>query len=152
MRQVTLALALLISYIANSMAQIVASSPITQQFLMSHKWYPNIYEEEDLETSFITYTLTQEVDSTFTEDGEIELYICNYYLSDTADTTFDTNKVGNSISGRYLIRERGTENDSKRTYVYEILFFSEEKMIVKHSSKGYTTYGHTMTLYTAPFR
>lgn len=57
----------------------------TQQYLMSHKWYPDIYDEDDLDTSFITYTMTQEIDSVFTEEGEIELYISDYYLSETKD-------------------------------------------------------------------
>ena len=66
---------------------------LTQQYLMSHKWFPDIYAKNDPETSFITYTLTQEIDSTFTEEGEIELYISDYYLSETKDLIFDTNKM-----------------------------------------------------------
>ena len=124
----------------------------TQQYLMSHKWYPDIYEDEDLETSFITYTLTQEIDSTFTEEGEIELYISDYYLSETKDLIFDTNKVGKNVSGKYLITASGTVPEGKLAYVMEVISMTEEKMVLKHLTEGFTTTGKTTTFYTSPLR
>ena len=153
MKQVTLIFALFIVCIASSIAQTTSSPRLTREYLTSHKWYPDIYEEEDLDTSFITYSLTQEVDSVFTEEGEIEVYISDYYLSDTPDLTFGTNKVGNTTSGKYLITERGSSTgEQDLTFIMEVIFISDEKMILRHLTEGYTTYGYTTTYYTAPFR
>lgn len=124
----------------------------TQQYLMSHKWYPDIYDEDDLDTSFITYTMTQEIDSVFTEEGEIELYISDYYLSETKDMIFDTNKIGKNVSGKYLVTASGTSTDGKLAYVMEIVLMSEEKMVLKHLTEGFTSTGKTTTYYTSPLR
>ena len=124
----------------------------TQQYLMSHKWYPDIYDEDDLDTSFITYTMTQEIDSVFTEEGEIKLYISDYYLSETKDMIFDTNKIGKNVSGKYLVTASGTSTDGKLAYVMEIVLMSEEKMVLKHLTEGFTSTGKTTTYYTSPLR
>jgi len=129
-----------------------SSLRFTQQYLMSHKWYPDIYDDEDLETSFITYTLTQEIDSTFTEEGEIELYISDYYLSETKDLIFDTNKIGKNVSGKYLVTASGTVPEGKLAYVMEVISMTEEKMVLKHLTEGFTTTGKTTTFYTSPLR
>ena len=153
MKQIALLFTLLMAYSISSIAQNSSSPRLTQEYLMSHKWYPDIYEEDDFETSVSTYTLTQEIDSVFTEEGEIELYISDYYLSDTKELTFDTSKVGNSTSGKYLITKRGSSTGEKNlTFIMEVVFMSEEKMMLKNLTEGYTTCGYTMTLYTAPFR
>ena len=44
--------------IFNGLAQGSTSLRLTQQYLMNHKWYPDIYEDDDRETSFITYRAT----------------------------------------------------------------------------------------------
>ena len=125
---------------------------LTREYLMTHKWYPDIYDDEDLDTSFITYSLTHEIDSVFSEDGKQTVYMLNYYLSDTKDLIFKTDKVGNTLSGKYLILERATETDSILTFILEAVFVSEEKMVLRNWTEGYTTYSHSTTYYTATFR
>ena len=125
---------------------------LNREYLMTHKWYPDIYDDEDLDTSFITYSLTHEIDSVFSEDGKQTVYMLNYYLSDTKDLIFETDKVGNTLSGKYLILERATETDSILTFILEAVFVSEEKMVLRNWTEGYTTYSHSTTYYTAPFR
>ena len=125
---------------------------LTREYLMTHKWYPDIYDDEDLDTSFITYSLTHEIDSVFSEDGKQTVYMLNYYLSDTKDLIFKTDKVGNTLSGKYLILERATETDSILTFILEAVLVSEEKMVLRNWTEGYTTYSHSTTYYTAPFR
>ena len=125
---------------------------LTREYLMTHKWYPDIYDDEDLDTSFITYSLTHEIDSVFSEDGKQTVYMLNYYLSDTKDLIFKTDKVGNTLSGKYLILERATETDSILTFILEAVFVSEEKIVLRNWTEGYTTYSHSTTYYTAPFR
>ena len=152
MKQI-LIVVLLLAYASTNMYAQSASSPrLTQEYLMSHKWYPDIYDDEDLDTSFITYSLTHEIDSVFSEDGKQTVYMLNYYLSDTKDLIFETDKVGNTLSGKYLILERATETDSILTFILEAVFVSEEKMVLRNWTEGYTTYSHSTTYYTAPFR
>ena len=152
MKQI-LIVVLLLAYASTNMYAQSASSPrLTQEYLMSHKWYPDIYDEDDLDTSFITYTMTQEIDSVFTEEGEIELYISDYYLSETKDMIFDTNKIGKNVSGKYLVTASGTSTDGKLAYVMEIVLMSEEKMVLKHLTEGFTSTGKTTTYYTSPLR
>lgn len=122
---------------------------LTQQYLMNHKWYPDIYAKNDPETSFKTYTLTQEIDSVFTEDGKVKLYMSDYYLSETEDMYFDASKVGKAVSGRYLITEIGMDN---LAYVMEVVSMSEEKMVLRHLTESFTSCGHTTTYYTSPLR
>ena len=152
MKQI-LIIVLLLAYASTNMyAQSDSSPRLTQEYLMSHKWYPDIYDEDDLDTSFITYTMTQEIDSVFTEEGEIELYISDYYLSETKDMIFDTNKIGKNVSGKYLVTASGTSTDGKLAYVMEIVLMSEEKMVLKHLTEGFTSTGKTTTYYTSPLR
>ena len=87
----------------NSIAQIDSFPRLTQEYLMSHKWYPDIYREESKKSSIITYTSTQKVDSVFVESVNTRVNIRDYYLSDTKDTVFDASKFGNSSSGKYII-------------------------------------------------
>lgn len=150
MKQIVFIISLIV-YISSNMGQN-SSLRFTQQYLMSHKWYPDVYDEDDLETSFITYTLTQEIDSVFTEDGEIELYISDYYLSETKDLIFDTNKIGKNVSGKYLVTASGTTTEGKQAYVMELVSMTEEKMVLKHLTEGYTSTGKMTTFYTLPLR
>lgn len=153
MKKKILIIILLLVYASTNMHAQNSSSPrITQEYLMTHKWYPDIYDDEDLDTSFITYSLTHEIDSVFSEDGKQTVYMLNYYLSDTKDLIFKTDKVGNTLSGKYLILERATETDSILTFILEAVFVSEEKMVLRNWTEGYTTYSHSTTYYTAPFR
>lgn len=119
----------------------------TQQYLMSHKWYPDIYGTELKRSSVITYTLTQELDSVFKENVFHKVYAPEYYLSDTKDLIFNRSKVGKTISGKYLITELGKEN---LAYIFEVVFMSEEKMILRNITEGFNTTGGTVTLYTTP--
>ena len=119
----------------------------TQQYLMSHKWYPDIYGTELKRSSVITYTLTQELDSVFKENVFYKVYAPEYYLSDTKDLIFNRSKVGKTISGKYLITELGKEN---LAYIFEVVFMSEEKMILRNITEGFNTTGGTVTLYTTP--
>lgn len=152
MKQI-LIVVLLLAYASTNMYAQSASSPrLTQEYLMSHKWYPDIYDDEDLDTSFITYSLTHEIDSVFSEDGKQTVYMLNYYLSDTKDLIFETDKVGNTLSGKYLILERATETDSILTFILEAVFVSEEKMVLRNWTEGYTTYSHSTTYYTSPIQ
>ena len=141
---------LVLSFVAMH-THIAQNNPLrlTQQYLMSHKWFPDIYAKNDPETSFITYTLTQKIDSTFTEEGKIKLYISDYYLSETEDMYFDASKVGKTVSGRYLITEIGMDN---LAYVMEVVSMSEEKMVLRHLTESFTSWGHTTTYYTSPLR
>lgn len=152
MKQILIVVLLLAYASTNMYAQSDSSPRLTQEYLMSHKWYPDIYDDEDLETSFITYSLTHEIDSVFSEDGKQTVYMLNYYLSDTKDLIFETDKVGNTLSGKYLILERATETDSILTFILEAVFVSEEKMVLRNWTEGYTTYSHSTTYYTSPIQ
>ena len=152
MKQILIVVLLLAYASTNMYAQSDSSPRLTQEYLMSHKWYPDIYDDEDLETSFITYSLTHEIDSVFSADGNQTVYMLNYYLSDTKDLIFEADKVGNALSGKYLILERVTETDSILTFILEAVFVSEEKMVLRNWTEGYTTYSHSTTYNTAPLR
>jgi hypothetical protein len=152
MKQILIVVLLLAYASTNMYAQSDSSPRLTQEYLMSHKWYPDIYDDEDLDTSFITYSLTHEIDSVFSEDGKQTVYMLNYYLSDTKDLIFETDKVGNTLSGKYLILERATETDSILTFILEAVFVSEEKMVLRNWTEGYTTYSHSTTYYTSPIQ
>ena len=148
MKKVTFILILLFIVMHSHVAQN-NSLRFTQQYLMSHKWYPDIYAKNDPETSFITYTSTQKIDSVFTEKGKIKLYISDYYLSETKDMYFDASKVGKTVSGKYLITEIGMDN---LAYAMEVVSMSEEKMVLKHLTESFSSWGHTTTYYTSPLR
>ena len=152
MKQILIVVLLLAYASTNMYAQSDSSPRLTQEYLMSHKWYPDIYDDEDLDTSFITYSLTHEIDSVFSEDGKQTVYMLNYYLSDTKDLIFETDKVGNTLSGKYLILERATETDSILTFILEAVFVSEEKMVLRNWTEEFTSYGHTTTYYTSPIQ
>ena len=122
---------------------------LTQQYLMSHKWYPDIYAKNDLKSSFITYTQKQEIDSVFNGKGGMDLYVSDYYLSETKDMYFDASKIGKTISGKYLITETGMDN---LAYIMEVVSMSEEKMVLRHLTESFTSWGHTTTYYTSPLR
>ena len=147
MKQI-LIVVLLLAYASTNMYAQSASSPrLTQGYLMSHKWYPDIYGTELKRSSVITYTLTQELDSVFKENVFYKVYAPEYYLSDTKDLIFNRSKVGKTISGKYLITELGKEN---LAYIFEVVFMSEEKMILRNITEGFNTTGGTVTLYTTP--
>ena len=147
MKQI-LIVVLLLAYASTNMYAQSASSPrLTQEYLMSHKWYPDIYGTELKRSSVITYTLTQELDSVFKENVFYKVYAPEYYLSDTKDLIFNRSKVGKTISGKYLITELGKEN---LAYIFEVVFMSEEKMILRNITEGFNTTGGTVTLYTTP--
>lgn len=132
-------------------AQNASSTKTTQEILMSYKWVPvDMYEEEDEETSFLTYTKTQEIDSTTVEEKELEIYIATYYLSDTADSVFDKNKVGKSVTGRYLIMNRSSDPNIISTYIYELVELTEKKMIMRYLTPGMDVYGRTNTFLAMP--
>ena len=126
----------------------------TQQYLMSHKWYPDIYREESKKSSIITYTSTQMIDSIFKENVNIEFYIRDYYLSDTKDTVFDISKVGKTSSGKYIIEivksiKPGIDD---LILIFEVVSMSEEKMLLRNLTRGFSSWGYVTTFYTSPLR
>ena len=147
MKQILIVVLLLAYASTNMYAQSDSSPRLTQEYLMSHKWYPDIYGTELKRSSVITYTLTQELDSVFKENVFYKVYAPEYYLSDTKDLIFNRSKVGKTISGKYLITELGKEN---LAYIFEVVFMSEEKMILRNITEGFNTTGGTVTLYTTP--
>ena len=147
MKQILIVVLLLAYASTNMYAQSDSSPRLTQGYLMSHKWYPDIYGTELKRSSVITYTLTQELDSVFKENVFYKVYAPEYYLSDTKDLIFNRSKVGKTISGKYLITELGKEN---LAYIFEVVFMSEEKMILRNITEGFNTTGGTVTLYTTP--
>ena len=149
MKQILIVVLLLAYASTNMYAQSDSSPRLTQEYLMSHKWYPDIYAKDDPETSFISYTSTQKIDSVFIEGRGVKLYISDYYLSETKDEYFDNTKVGKSVSGKYLITEIGMDN---LAYAMEVVSMSEEKMVLRHLTESFTSWGHTTTYYTSPLR
>lgn len=133
-----------------SFAQDSNNTKTTQEILMSYKWTPiDIYEEEDNETCFVTYTKTQEIDST-TTDGELEVYIVPYYLSDTKDLVFDKNKVGKVTTGKYMIQDVSADPKTISTFIFEIIELSEKKMVLKNLTPWVDTYTKTTTYLSSP--
>ena len=137
----------LFSFSMGLFAQSGASAKTVQEILMSHKWYPDIYDEDDEETSFFIYTATQEIDSTMTEEGVFKIYIATYYLSDTLDEVFDKTKVGKATTGIYMILNRSNNSRVVNTFIYKLLEVSEEKLVVQHLTPGMSIYGHINTCY-----
>lgn len=121
---------------------------ITQEKLMQYKWYPDIYEEDEGEYSFWTYTQTHEIDTVCYEDGEVEVYVMRYYLSDKADAVFDESKVGKVSEGCFVITESGYEQIP--ALAYEIIELTEEKMVIRHVTPGMSSYMSKMILYAIP--
>lgn len=130
-------------------AQNGKTTKTTQEILMSKRWYPDFYEEDDKETSFRTYTQTQCIDSVATEEGKLEIYIDNYYLSDLPDKVFNTDKVGKATTGKYIILT-GYEELGISAFVLELIEVSEEKIVVRHLTPGMSVYGHINTFYAIP--
>ena len=79
----------------------------------------------------------------------MDLYVSDYYLSETKDMYFDASKIGKTISGKYLITETGMDN---LAYIMEVVSMSEEKMVLRHLTESFTSWGHTTTYYTSPLR
>lgn len=121
---------------------------ITQEKLMQYKWYPDIYEEDEGEYSFWTYTQMNEIDTVCYEDGEVEVYAMRYYLSDKADAVFDESKVGKVSEGRFVITESGYEQIP--ALAYEIIELTEERMVIRHSTPGMSSYLSKMILKAVP--
>ena len=138
----------------NSIAQIDSFPRLTQEYLMSHKWYQDIYREESKKSSIITYTSTQKVDSVFVESVNTRVNIRDYYLSDTKDTVFDASKFGNSSSGKYIIERLRSINPEKDDLILirEVVSTSEEKMELRNLTKGFSSLGYVTTYYTSPLR
>ena len=138
-------------FIANELfAQNTEPPKTTQKILMSYKWSPiDIYEEEDNETCFVTYTKTQEIDSA-TIDGELEVYIVPYYLSDTQDLVFDKNKVGKATTGKYMIQNVSADPKTISTFTFEIIELSGKKMVLKNLTPWVDAYTKTTTYLSSP--
>lgn len=130
----------------SGMTQEGKQSKSTQELLMSHQWVPiDMYDEDDEETCFFTYTLTEEIDSVTTEEGELEIYIGEYYLSDELEDEFKPAKLGKSTSGKYMIMNRSGNHDVIYTYREEIMEISETKLVLKRRTPGMTAYGRVFT-------
>lgn len=146
MKKSILLIIILLACVSSGVAQETPSPTLTREYLMSHKWYPDygIYEKALKRSSVITYTLTQELDSVFKGDVFYKVYTPDYYLSDTKDLVFDTSKVGKTVSGKYLITEQGLDD---LAYIFEVVFMSKEKMILRNLTEGFDTTGDLVTLY-----
>lgn len=132
-----------------SFAQDVSGTRTIQDILMSYRWTPvDMYEEEDDESCFLTYTRTHEIDSTI-DEGELKVYVTPYYLSDTLDPVFDEKKVGKSTTGKYLIENVGDINKIV-TVTYEIVELSEKKMVQKNLISWTDAYTKTITYLASP--
>jgi hypothetical protein len=127
---------------------------LTQQYLMSHKWYPDIYSEDSKKSSIITYSSTQMIDSVFVESVNSRVNIRDYYLSDSKDAVFDTSKFGYSSSGKYIIERVRSINPQKDDLILimEVVFISEEKMELRNLTSGFSSLGYVTTYYTSPGR
>ncbi len=133
-----------------SLAQNSNSIKTTQEILMSYKWIPiDMYEEEDNETCFLTYTKTQEIDSTTTDEGELEVYVVPYYLSDTMDPVFDKNKVRKATTGKYMIMNV-SDAPEVVTVTFELVELSEKKMVMKNLTPWVDAYTKTITYLSSP--
>ncbi|MDE5611123.1 MAG: hypothetical protein K2I90_03790, partial [Odoribacter sp.] len=110
-----------------------------QEILMSRKWYPDIYDEEDEETYFRIYTKDQRIDSVTTEEGELKVYGAVYYLSDTPDNVFDKDKVGKASSGQYMITP-GYEKYGIGALIVKFLVVSDEKLVIQQLTPGMSAY------------
>ncbi|MDE5612580.1 MAG: hypothetical protein K2I90_11260 [Odoribacter sp.] len=123
-----------------------------QEILMSHKWFPDIYDEEDEEISFFTYTKTQEIDTIITEDGELRTSVSSYYFSDTIEE-FDPNKVGKNTGGTYMILYTDTNYPGvPTTYIYKLIEVLEWRLTIQHLTPGMSSYGHINTCYPTPLK
>ena len=71
-----------------------------------------------------------------------------YYLSDKADAVFDESKVGKVSEGRFVITESGYEQIP--ALAYEIIELTEEKMVIRHSTPGMSSYLSKMILKAVP--
>ena len=89
----------LFSFPVGLFAQGGASTKTIQEILMSHKWYPDIYDEDDEEMAFRIYTKNQSIDSVKTEEGKWEVFVDVYYLSDTVDEVFNKDKIDKATNG-----------------------------------------------------
>ncbi|WP_304875642.1 hypothetical protein [uncultured Bacteroides sp.] len=146
----SIALILTSIFIIDLSAQNGKTTKTTQEVLMSKRWYPDIYEEDDEETSFFTYTQTQQIDSTTTEEGFLKIYKATYYLSDTLDEVFDPAKVGKATTGKYMILNISRNPSVIKTFRYKLIEVSEEKIVIQHLTPGMSIYGHINTCYAVP--
>ena len=146
---------LLLAYASTNMyAQSDSSPRLTQEYLMSHKWYPDIYSKDSKKSSIITYSSTQMIDSVFVESVNSRVNIRDYYLSDSKNTVFDTSKFGYSSSGKYIIERVRSINPQKDDLILimEVVFISEEKMELRNLTSGFSSLGYVTTYYTSPLR
>ena len=136
----------------NGMTSENVSYRLTLEYLMGHKWYPDVYGKNSPRSSVITFTSTQQETVESIKGGNQKKHILSYYLSDTPDLTFDVDKVGKIQSGKYLILKRKTETGESLTFILEVVFMSEEKMSITNWTEEFTSYGHTTTYYTSPIQ
>lgn len=136
----------LFSFSMGLFAQSGASTKTIQEILMSHKWYPDIYDEDDEEMAFRIYTKNQSIDSVKTEEGKWEVYVNVYYLSDTMDEVFNKDRIDKATNGQYIILS-GNEELGIRAFILKLIEVSEEKLVVQHLTPGMSIYGHINTCY-----
>lgn len=136
----------------NGMTSENTSYRLTLEYLMNHKWYPDVYGKNSPRVPIVTFTSTKQETVVSIKGGNLEKYILNYYLSDTPDLTFDADKVGKTQSGKYLILERQGDAGESLTFIFEAVFMSEEKMSITNWTEEFTSYGHTTTYYTSPIQ
>ena len=110
----------------------------TQELLMSTKWEPQDFFYEG-DCGYVRYTKTKFI-TEMKIDGELRIFDYSYYLSATPDTLFDSNKVGKSNMGKYIIR-----NGAGYVFIHEILELAPIKLVVKNLTPGFTTTWKEMT-------
>ncbi|MDR1756702.1 MAG: hypothetical protein LBR65_07085 [Culturomica sp.] len=101
----------------------------TQDSLMAFKWelYTDAHFENDISV-VLSYNSTIETETTVYDDGETEVNNSSYYLSYSIDLQFDTNKIGTSKNGRYLVICRM----DKKAVCYKIAALTNQKLILIH--------------------
>ncbi len=104
----------------------------TQKLLMSTKWEPQDFFYEG-DYGYVRYTKTKFI-TEMKIDGELRIFDYSYYLSATPDTLFDSNKVGKSNMGKYII-----EKSADYVFISEILELTPTKLVVKNLTPGFTT-------------
>ena len=152
MNKLLLICAFLCTFSLNGMGNVVSSPCVTMEYLMKHKWYPDVHGKNSPRSSVITFTTTQRETVLSIKGGNQKRYVANYYLSDTKDLIFDADKVGKAKSGKYIIVKRRSETEENLTFIMEVVFMSEEKMSITNWTEEYTSYGHTTTYYTSPIQ
>jgi len=106
--------------------------PIDQSLLMNKKWAFRI-EGKDY-YSAMEFFEDKMIDAIITIDGSVSIEK-KYYLSNIKDFIFDSNKVGKSTNGKYIVIYHKINNIETIT-VLEILKVNEQLLTIKSIENG----------------